>query len=270
MQDQPEQIVKETSPELVVGEDEARKDLPNISPTREQRSKLTTLLQCAPLWQRAAAAIVDCVLVLLMSAGPLIAALMALLVAFGATHGHSAITDAYAAEIFNHKVWQIALMITMFWMIFVAIFAWAYFTVFDSSARQATLGKRLFRLRVVNAEGKRLPFVSASYHVLATFRTVFGGLLLMGIAAALMDPFVHFAGLPLLLLPFILSYSPAITSATKQSRIDIKTGRFVIPADQAKTSTSRGFTPLEITALVMIFIGQILMAVVTYYFHYAS
>ncbi len=50
------------------------------------------------------------------------------------------------------------LLVVMFWV----VPAWPYYAISESSKMQATVGKRLFGLRVTDLEGERIGFVRAS------------------------------------------------------------------------------------------------------------
>lgn len=56
------------------------------------------------------------------------------------------------------RLWDIAIVAAV-----MVLGAWLYFALTESSSKQASLGKRLFRLRVVDLQGRRIPFHKATY-----------------------------------------------------------------------------------------------------------
>lgn len=53
-------------------------------------------------------------------------------------------------------------VISMFWLVATVIIPWLYTALQDSSASQATPGKRLLDLRVIDLNGRRISFARAS------------------------------------------------------------------------------------------------------------
>ena len=72
------------------------------------------------------------------------------------------------------------------WMLAVLAVWWLYFAFFESSARGATLGKRILGLSVVDLDGRRLGFGRATWRFFAKFL----GLLtfMIGFAMAIFTP----------------------------------------------------------------------------------
>lgn len=65
--------------------------------------------------------------------------------------------------------WSIGLLLQAIWV----VFFWLYFALFESSAKQATLGKQIFGLRVTDGSGQRISFARASGRTFAKFISYF-------------------------------------------------------------------------------------------------
>jgi uncharacterized RDD family membrane protein YckC len=113
-------------------------------------------LPYAGFWERVAAYFIDG-LILGVPFGILVIALIFTFGGFGMLL-HRSPVDARAAAAF------IAPMFLMFFlgMFFFVLLQWLYFAGFESSERQATVGKSIMSLRVTNLEGKRLSFGHAT------------------------------------------------------------------------------------------------------------
>lgn len=79
------------------------------------------------------------------------------------------------------------------------IVVWVYFAYSESSSKQATLGKRIMKIKVTDASGNRVSFVKASFRHL--FKVLFGS--------------------------FILGFLPIIAFKDKQGLHDMFAGTYV-------------------------------------------
>lgn len=57
----------------------------------------------------------------------------------------------------------------LFFYLSLFVFVWLYYALLESSPLQASLGKRICGLKVVNQDGKRMSFLRASLRFLAVF-----------------------------------------------------------------------------------------------------
>lgn len=147
----------------------------------------------------------------------------------------------------------------LFGMIARGLISWLYYGLMESSVRQATLGKLVCRLKVVNQAGMRLSFGRASarqwgrlahsfiFSVIGTACFVFIGLLLTDASpksfVALLSSFnpEPEAVFPLLgillwmmvggLLGSIVGYLPALWTPKKQTLHDLIAGTVVVKAE---------------------------------------
>lgn len=90
--------------------------------------------------------------------------------------------NAYLIDLFLVGAWGSIVLVASNTEIAIAIWSvltWLYFTILESSPKQATLGKMVCQIRVVNAKGKRLSFWQANKRYLV--KLIFTGLLLYGI-----------------------------------------------------------------------------------------
>lgn len=152
----------------------------------------------------------------------------------------------------------------LFGMIARGVISWLYYGLMESSIRQATLGKLVCRLKVVNKEGERLGFGRASarqwgrlahsfiFSVIGTACFVFIGLLLTGASSkpivALLSsvnpgPEALFPLLGILLwmmvgglLGSIAGYLPALWTPKKQTLHDLIAGTVVVKKIKEKLS----------------------------------
>lgn len=71
------------------------------------------------------------------------------------------------------------------WLTIIA--GWLYFAIQESSVHQGTIGKRIFKLQVIDTTGKRISFLRATFRYLAKYISY--ALLLVGFLMMLWDKY---------------------------------------------------------------------------------
>lgn len=105
---------------------------------------------------------------------------------------------------------------------------WLYYAVQESSAAQATLGKRAIGLRVTDLEGRRISLARATGRFLAeTLFPVFIGMVMM-IPLLMITSMMPFLDVPAYTLCFLLGYLIQPFTARKQALHDIVAGTLVL------------------------------------------
>lgn len=111
----------------------------------------------AGFWRRAAAFVIDCIL---LSVPATLICLPLLLLSLGALAQVPNSEDLAAASLVG---WL------FLWNILAAVSFWLYFAFLESGRRQATFGKRLLGIKVVGSDGGRIGFGRATGRVFSKF-----------------------------------------------------------------------------------------------------
>ena len=149
----------------------------------------------ATLWQRFAAAFLDGIIVVVLGAS--ISYVMELITGINPTNAVSIARDNVTLRSSGLLLWGI-------W--------WLYYALQESSAAQATLGKRAIGLRVTDLEGRRISLARATGRFFA--KTLF--------------PVFAVLAVPAYTLCFLLGYLIQPFTARKQALHDIVAGTLVL------------------------------------------
>ncbi len=226
------------SPELVVNDD-------------HDAIKQPTALVVAGFWRRAAALVIDDVLVALSLGLP------------GALFFYGCIVSGRLAPGTSSK--NDYLILAGLAMLFVyAIGPCLYFAFFESSKQQATPGKRLLGLRVVSKDGGKFPFWNCVKKW--TLQWLIFGIVMV---AAVIVGFVKFHEWPLTCLSaaalyYLLGFGIVVFNNRRQTLFDKLSGRFVVRAlpahvlpQQSSAISKIWCTPSERWMLIAIGIGLV-------------
>jgi uncharacterized RDD family membrane protein YckC len=175
----------------------------------------------ATLWQRFAAAFLDGIIVFVLGAS--ISYVMELIIGMNPRAVVSISRDNVNAEAelrFRFAAGVSSLFILGVW--------WLYYALQESSAAQATLGKRAIGLRVTDLEGRRISLARATGRFLAeTLFPVFIGMV-MTIPLLMITSMMPFLAVPAYTLCFLLGHLIQPFTARKQALHDIVAGTLVL------------------------------------------
>lgn len=122
--------------------------------------KIVPRFRFAGFWRRLGAGIIDCFLLYLSGLIPTVIAL------FAYEHWFSELSGIHINTL------ELAAIFVMSVVAFLPVGFWVYCAAMESSAHQATIGKLLFRLRVVDINGERVSFWRATARHFAKIPTI--------------------------------------------------------------------------------------------------